>query len=267
MVQFVAGSPSARDVVDEIVVFLAVATVDLRIVRRQGGDLDRSRQPPAATAATVVVAAARAGAAAATVDVGGSGSSGRIVAHSTSDTTMPIASSRHTTTNDGANRVCMSRAGRPCSSRTGGRGSLRRLLGELRARRSRWRRLPGDRPGGERPSPRPGRWPGRRVGRCRRSGGWPGRRCRAVSMWSSVEAGSPARRNSSARRSAPLAGRRLGLRASSRWIRSTRPRESVGRKRARSVGITLQAGECGVGIGLADERHTAGEALVEDESE
>ena len=47
----------------------------------------------------------------------------------------------------------------------------------------------------------------------------------------------------------------------------TRPTGSVGRRRARSVGIALQAGERGVGVGLAEERHAPGEALVEHEPE
>ena len=67
--------------------------------------------------------------------------------------------------------------------------------------------------------------------------------------------------------SAPVAGRLAGLRASSWWITFTSAVGSVARRRARSVGVTLQSGERRVGVGLAEERHTPGEAFVEHETE
>ena len=105
-----------------------------------------------------------------------------------------------------------------------------------------------------RPGPAPSAWLGGLASRSGSSAGVP-----------SIAGGEVSTDSSAVRRSAPVCGRWAGLRASVRWIRLTRPIGSVGRRWPRSVGVALEPRERGVGVGLAEERHTPGEALVEHE--
>ena len=101
--------------------------------------------------------------------------------------------------------------------------------------------------------------------RKRRPNGMTGDRSVIVSSTVGGPSAAAVRRASTS--SAPDAGRFAGLRASSRWMTVTSAVGSVARRRARSVGIALQAGERRVGVGLAEERNPPGEALVEHEPE
>ena len=178
---------------------------------------------------------------------------------------MPIASSRQTTTNDGAKRVCMSRAGRP---RNRGPAVGVRSRGSSGSRGgSRRGDLPGDRPGGERPPAGLGR--GRVEASARASQRRLAREASPPDLVDVVECRGWFAGEAQQFGAQVGAGGRPAV-----GVAGEQPVDQVDeaarerRAQAGEIGrVTLQAGEGGVGIGLADERHAAGEALVEHEPE